>query len=111
MFDETRQMKFSELAPGARFRFEGRVYVKEGPVLAREAATGRLRLIPRYARLEPVGEGNAVGHAAPMDEALASLLDAFYREALAALDDAPEAGRRRLEAAWRRLCEALSLRT
>jgi hypothetical protein len=103
-------MKFSDLAPGARFEFEGQVYVKEGPVLAREEATGRLRLIPRYARLRPVGEGGGADPAAPGDEAQA-LLEAFYREALAALDDPPDTGRRRLEEAWRRLCATLSLRS
>ncbi len=46
-------MKFQHLAIGARFFFEGKVHVKASPIAATTEAGG-LRLIPRYAELEPV---------------------------------------------------------
>lgn len=47
-------MKFAELPPGARFLYEGREHVKTGPLTATEVATGRQRLIPRYAAAAPL---------------------------------------------------------
>lgn len=46
-------MKFQLLAIGARFEFEGNVYVKTGPLTAASEAGGQ-RMIPRSAVLKPL---------------------------------------------------------
>ena len=46
-------MKLSHLAIGARFQFEGKVYVKTGPLTA-SADKGGQRMIPRSAILTPL---------------------------------------------------------
>lgn len=45
-------MKFQLLAIGARFEFEGREYVKTGPLTA--SSDGVQRMIPRFAVLKPL---------------------------------------------------------
>jgi hypothetical protein len=50
---DTPAMKFPQLPLGARFEYEGKVYVKAGPVTA-SAEQGGQRLIPRYAVLKPL---------------------------------------------------------
>jgi hypothetical protein len=80
-------MKFRQLQVGARFMFEGREYVKEGPVAARDAQTGKSRMIPRYAVLSPVDELPAAGAKAeptmvPRETVLAAF-DEFYAECAA----------------------------
>jgi hypothetical protein len=49
-------MKFDQLQMGQRFEWSGATYVKTGPVVAHEEATGKSRMIPRYAVLKLVGE-------------------------------------------------------
>lgn len=46
-------MKFQMLPLGARFEFEGKVYVKTGPLTAATEAGGQ-RMIPRSAVLKPL---------------------------------------------------------
>lgn len=46
-------MKLQHLAIGARFEYEGVVYVKTGPITA-SAEEGGQRMIPRYAVLRPL---------------------------------------------------------
>lgn len=46
-------MKLQHLAIGARFEYEGLVYVKTGPLTA-SSESGGARIIPRYATLKPV---------------------------------------------------------
>ena len=46
-------MKLQHLAIGARFEYEGQVYVKTGPLTA-TAEQGGQRVIPRYAVLKPL---------------------------------------------------------
>ena len=46
-------MKLQHLAIGARFEYEGTVYVKTGPLTASSEAGGQ-RIIPRYAILKPL---------------------------------------------------------
>jgi hypothetical protein len=45
-------MKFQLLAIGARFEFEGKEYVKTGPLTA--SSDGVQRMIPRFAVLKPL---------------------------------------------------------
>lgn len=49
-------MKFPDLAVGARFVLDGEPYVKSGPLVARNEASGRARLIGRYLVVAPLGE-------------------------------------------------------
>jgi hypothetical protein len=46
-------LKLQHLAIGARFEYEGVVYVKTGPLTA-SSEQGGARIIPRYAILKPV---------------------------------------------------------
>ncbi len=46
-------MKLQQLAVGARFEFEGVVFVKTGPLTAASEAGGQ-RMIPRYAMVRPL---------------------------------------------------------
>jgi len=46
-------MKLQHLAIGARFEYEGAVYVKTGPLTAASEEGGQ-RIIPRYAILKPL---------------------------------------------------------
>lgn len=46
-------MKFPHLPIGSRFRFDGHLYTKTGPVAASDE-TGKTRMIPRWAVLQPV---------------------------------------------------------
>ena len=46
-------MKLQQLAIGARFEYEGAVYVKTGPLTAASEEAGQ-RIIPRYAILRPL---------------------------------------------------------
>lgn len=81
-------MKFQHLPIGTRFEFEGRVYIKSGPMTA-SADTGGQRMIPRYADLVPLD-----GVQMPRRETPASLdpvkvrqaFDAFYADALRRID-------------------------
>ena len=46
-------MKLQHLPMGARFEYQGAVYVKTGPMMA-AAENGEQKLIPRYAVLKPL---------------------------------------------------------
>jgi hypothetical protein len=46
-------MKLQQLPMGARFEYQGAVYVKTGPMMA-AAESGEQKLIPRYAVLKPL---------------------------------------------------------
>lgn len=46
-------MKLQHLAIGARFEYEGKVFVKTGPITA-SAENGGQQIIPRYAVLKPL---------------------------------------------------------
>lgn len=46
-------MKLQHLAIGARFEYEGEIYVKTGPLTASGEKSGQ-RIIPRYAVLRPL---------------------------------------------------------
>ena len=45
-------MKLHQLAMGARFEYEGKVFTKTGPITA-SADEGGQQMIPRYASLKP----------------------------------------------------------
>jgi len=105
-------MKFDELQIGQRFEWNGVTYVKAGPVVAREEATGKSRMIPRYAVLKPIGETSAVSKKeAKMvsREVVLAAFDLFYAECSGVLvESAPNDPKPRLEAARTRFLELLS---
>jgi hypothetical protein len=105
-------MKFDELQMGQRFEWNGVIYVKAGPVVAREEATGKSRMIPRYAVLKPVRETPAVSEkAAPKTlsrDAVVSAFDLFYAECGAVVAQCSDPGANvRLEAAKQRFLKSL----
>lgn len=91
-------MKLQQLAVGARFEYEGKVFVKTGPMTA-SAEVGGQQLIPRYAVLKPLDVADpAPGVAARrLDPArVRRAFETFYAECVAAL---PAGETTRLEAA------------
>jgi hypothetical protein len=71
-------VKIHQLPQGARFLYEGKEYVKTGPMFA--TCDGAQRLIPKYAVLKPTGEvastrGNAQQDFLPRT----GVMDAFER--------------------------------
>jgi hypothetical protein len=76
-------MKFQQLPIGGRFEFEGKVYVKTGPVTATSEQGGQ-RMIPRYATLRPLDGTIAAAPPAPqrkLDEAqVLAAFEAFCGE-------------------------------
>ncbi len=74
-------MKFQMLAVGDRFEFEGKEYVKVGPLTA--ACEGGQRMIPRFAKLKPL-DAPAVSvrdNGRKLDEALVlAAFEAFMRD-------------------------------
>ena len=61
-FARSFRVKLHQLAIGARFEYEGKIYSKTGPISA-AGADGGSRLIPRSATLKPLAV--AVSEAAP----------------------------------------------
>jgi hypothetical protein len=74
-------MKFPQLAPGQRFRWQGAVYRKAGPMTAHAEADGALSMIPRSAVVEPLQDGGPAAPSTPdgprRPEAVAAALDAL----------------------------------
>lgn len=92
-------MKLQHLAIGARFEYEGVVYVKTGPLTASSEQGGQ-RVIPRYATLRPLDQPAAdrerVGNTALDRARVTAAFADFYATALAVAD---EGGRERLREA------------
>ncbi|HID48311.1 MAG TPA: hypothetical protein EYP40_01650 [Chromatiales bacterium] len=83
-------MKFSQLAIGQDFLFQGQRYTKASPLVASQAGTGASRLFPRYAVIEPAPATPDLPRS-PEDPAvrrdeLGPALERFQAECLAALD-------------------------
>ena len=101
-------MKFQQLPIGARFEFEGKVYVKTGPVAAASDQGGQ-RVIPRYALLKPLDGALQAAKPGPgrkLDAATVSAaFEAFYTECARLLD---EPARLQLAAAKARFLATLS---
>ncbi|TCS69004.1 hypothetical protein EDC61_12219 [Sulfuritortus calidifontis] len=108
-------MKFAQLPLGARFDFEGEVYVKTSPVAASNERGGQ-KLIPRYAVLKPLDTAArpAPKAARALDEArVLAAFEAFAADCARLIDaagsDATQhrLARAELEAARRRFLESL----
>lgn len=77
-------MKLQHLAIGARFEYEGRIFVKTGPVTASSEQGGQ-QMIPRYAVLKPLDlpepEASSGATARRLDpQKVRKAFDAFYGE-------------------------------
>jgi len=102
-------MRFQHLPIGTRFEFEGKVYVKTGPISAASEQGGQ-RMIPRHATLKPLD--GSVPEAPPkpdrkLDEAaVLAAFEAFYGECSRLLDEPAKLG---LAAARRRFLAALGV--
>lgn len=103
-------MKFQHLQIGQRFEFEGKVYVKTGPVAASEEATGKQRMVPRYAVLKvfdsPAAEAPKARKKMLTKAEIIPLFDVFYADCVAIVSDSDGAVDR-LEAARQRFLDAL----
>lgn len=82
-------MKLQHLAIGARFEYEGQVFVKTGPLTASSEQGGQ-RIIPRYAVLKPLdlpAPETAASPARKLDPArVRKAFDGFYETALQLVD-------------------------
>jgi hypothetical protein len=100
-------MKVQEIPVGARFEYQGRVFVKTGPITA-TAEDGGQRMIPRYADLRPLDRPLSAGRPGPrrrLDEAkVRAAFDEFHRTCLRITDDF---SRPELEAARQRFLAEL----
>ena len=100
-------MKLQDIPVGARFEYQGRVFVKTGPITA-TAEDGGQRMIPRYADLRPLNPpppGDKPGPRSRLDEAkVRAAFDEFHRTCLRITDDF---SRPELEAARQRFLAAL----
>lgn len=83
-------MKFSQLAIGRDFLYQGQRYTKASPLVGSQAETGASRLIPRYAVIEPVPATPAPpqspdGQPVPRG-GIGQAFEQFQAECLASLD-------------------------
>ena len=99
-------MKLQDIPVGFRFEYQGRVFVKTGPITA-TAQNGHQCMLPRHAALRPL---DALPEKPParqrtLDEArVRAAFDEFYRTCFRITDDFSRA---ELEAARRRFIAAL----
>lgn len=74
-------MKLQHLAIGDRFEYEGRIFVKTGPLTA-SSEDGGQQIIPRYALLTPINTGSKSSPASRQDHtAIRAAFEDFYRTA------------------------------
>ncbi len=71
-------MKLQHLAIGARFEYEGKVFVKTGPITA-SSENGGQQLIPRYAILKPLDLPAQEEKPGSGKKNVLAAFDAFYR--------------------------------
>jgi hypothetical protein len=101
-------MKLQHLAIGARFEYEGAVYVKTGPLTA-ASEEGRQRIIPRYAILRPLDVPAAESNPSPVKGRLEAVrvrtaFERFYESCERLV---PEDGRNELAEARQLFLEAI----
>ncbi len=72
-------MKFPHLKIGDRFEFQGRTYVKVGPLTAQDVESNQQRMIPRSVLVEPLGATPATHNEAPEEAGEAPTREALMR--------------------------------
>ncbi|WP_428827881.1 hypothetical protein ACLIKD_07925 [Azonexus sp. IMCC34842] len=84
-------MKLQQLPDGARFEYQGRVFVKTGPLTARSENGGQ-QIIPRSATLKaldpPAPEQTSAGRGKLSESLVLSAFDTFYRTSTRLIDAA-----------------------
>lgn len=100
-------MKLQQLSLGARFEYQGKVFVKTGPLTA-SSEDGGQQMIPRYAVLTPL-DGTApeakAGRGRLSETSVRAAFDVFYRTCARLL---PEAEHPQLEDARQRFFNSLN---
>lgn len=99
-------MKLQQLSLGARFEYQGKVFVKTGPLTARSEDGGQ-QMIPRYAVLTPLDEARPearAGRGHLSETTVRAAFDVFYRSCTRLL---PEAEQASLEEARQRFFSSL----
>lgn len=100
-------MKLQHLPLGARFEYEGKVFVKTGPLTAASDEGGQ-QIIPRYAILKPLeapeNTGKATTRGRLTEAGVRAAFDTFYRTCSRLVPDSEQAA---LEAARERFFTAL----
>ena len=100
-------MKLQHLPLGTRFEYEGKVFVKTGPLTA-SSEEGRQQIIPRYAVLRPIETADATPKTAARgrltEAGVRAAFDTFYRTCSRLV---PESEQAALEAARDRFFTAL----
>jgi len=94
-------MKLQHLAIGARFEYEGKTFVKTGPLTA-SSENGGQQIIPRYAVLKPLdapASENKVIRGKLTEATVRAAFDTFYRHCQRLVD---ENGQAELDAARKR---------
>lgn len=78
-------MKLQHIPLGARFEYEGRIFVKTGPLTAASEEGGQ-QVIPRYALLKPLDPPATEERSHPLGrldrQIVRAAFEAFYGEAL-----------------------------
>ena len=87
-------MKLQHLAIGDRFEYDGRIFVKTGPLTASSDQGGQ-QIIPRYAVLKPLDQPASGNKTAGRDRvnkaAVLAAFDRFYRTSERLCDAAAQA--------------------
>jgi hypothetical protein len=99
-------MKLQHLPLGARFEYEGKIFVKTGPLTAASESGGQ-QIIPRYAVLKPLDQAVPEANSARgrlTEASVRAAFDMFYRTAAKLADPT---GKDELEAARQRFFNAL----
>ena len=94
-------MKLQHLAIGARFEYEGKTFVKTGPLTASSDQGGQ-QISPRYAILKPLdapASENKVIRGKLTEATVRAAFDTFYRQCQRLVD---ENGQTELDAARKR---------
>lgn len=108
-------VKFLSLPIGEKFRWQGTVYVKTSPLIARDEASKKTQLIQRAALVEPL-DAHATARTTKDANASQAVLEEYHQVVLSGLDSlASNASsqsiiqlRKRLDDAHRRASKKLS---
>lgn len=108
-------VKFLSLPIGEKFRWQGTVYVKTSPLIAREEASNNTQLIQRAALVEPL-DAHAAACTTKAANASQAVLEEYHQVVLSGLDSLASSApsqiimqlRKKLDDAHRRASKKLS---
>lgn len=78
-------VKFLSLPVGEKFRWQGTVYVKTSPLIARDEASNKTQLIQRAALVEPL-DARAAARTTKSANASNAVLEEYHQAVLSGLD-------------------------